>query len=54
VYFLSQLSTETVEDMGLAPVTDVEELMRLASRHESVVVLADSQHAVATVVDENE
>jgi hypothetical protein len=53
VYFLSQLSTETIEDMGLAPVADIAELMRLAGRHESVVVLPDSQHAVATVIGED-
>jgi hypothetical protein len=52
VYFLSQLDAETVEDMGLAPMTDVAELTRLASRHDSVIVLPDSQHAVAMVEDE--
>jgi nickel-dependent lactate racemase len=54
VYFLSQLDAETVEDMGLAPVADVAELTRLASRHDSVIVLPDSQHAIVTVDDENE
>jgi nickel-dependent lactate racemase len=54
VYFLSQLSTETVEDLGLAPVADMAELARLARRHESVVLLPDSQHAVATVAGEDE
>jgi nickel-dependent lactate racemase len=52
VYFLSQLDAETVEDMGIAPVANLEELARLASRHESCIVLADSQHAVATVSGE--
>jgi hypothetical protein len=52
VYFLSQLDDETVEDMGLAPMADVAELMRLAGRHESVVLVRDSQHAVATVEGE--
>jgi nickel-dependent lactate racemase len=54
VYFLSQLDQETVEDMGLAPMADMAELMRLAGRHESVVLVPDSQHAVATVEGEEE
>ena len=49
VYFLSQLDAETVEDLGLAPVGSVDELVRLAGRHESFVVVEDSQHAVVTV-----
>lgn len=54
VYFLSQLPAETVEDMGLAPVADVNELARLAGRHEDFVLIEDSQHAVVTVdSDEN-
>ena len=36
VYFLSQLDADTVEEMGMAPVADVDELVRLASRNESV------------------
>ena len=54
VYFLSQLDAETVEDLGMAPVADVEELSRLAGRHESFIVLNDAQHAVATVADEDD
>jgi nickel-dependent lactate racemase len=55
VYLLSQLEAETVEDLGLAPVVDIEELARLASRHESVAVLEDSQYAQVTVDgEENE
>lgn len=52
VYFLSQLADETVEELGLAPVSDLEELERLAGHHESCIVLDNSQHAVATVADE--
>jgi nickel-dependent lactate racemase len=52
VYFLSQLDAETVEDMGLAPMADVAELTRLASHHDTVIVLPDSQYAVATVQGE--
>jgi nickel-dependent lactate racemase len=54
VYLLSQLDAETVEDLGLAPVADIQELTRLASRHESVAVLEDSQHAVVTVAGEED
>jgi nickel-dependent lactate racemase len=49
VYFLSQLAEETVEELGLAPVSDLEELERLAGRHGSVAVLENAQHAVAKV-----
>jgi nickel-dependent lactate racemase len=53
VYFLSQLEEELVEEMGLAPLTDFDQLARLASRHESCIVLDDAQYAVATVADES-
>lgn len=49
VYFLSRLEDETVEELGLAPIADVEELNRLASHQSSCIVLEDSQHAVATL-----
>jgi nickel-dependent lactate racemase len=52
VYFLSQLDAETVEDLGLAPVESVDELVRLAGRHESFAVVEDSQNAVVTVAAE--
>ena len=54
VYFLSQLDAETVEDLGLAPVADIEELARLVSRHESVAVIEDAQHGVPTVDGEED
>jgi nickel-dependent lactate racemase len=53
VYFLSQLADEVVEEMGLAPITDFDQLTRLASHHESCIVLDDAQYAVATVADES-
>jgi nickel-dependent lactate racemase len=53
VYFLSQLDSDTVEDMGLAHVESVDDLVRLAGRHESFVVVENSQHA-AVVVDGEE
>jgi hypothetical protein len=49
VYFLSRLDDETVEDLGFAPVESVDELARLAGRHESCIVIDDSQHAVVAV-----
>ena len=52
VYFLSQLDAETVEDMGLAPVESVDDLVRLAGRHESFVVVEDSQNAVVKLAGE--
>ncbi len=49
VYFLSQLDEETVEDLGFAPIGSIADLARLASRHESCVVIDDSQHTDITV-----
>jgi hypothetical protein len=49
VYLLSNLDAEIVEDLGVAPVHDVEELARLASRHDSCIVLDDAQYVVADV-----
>jgi nickel-dependent lactate racemase len=49
VYFLSQLPSDTIEDMGMAPVESLEEIARLASRHESYIVLEDAQHAITSV-----
>ena len=54
VYFLSQLNADTVEDLGLAPVDSVDDLVRLAGRHESFAVVEDSQHAVVTVDGAND
>ena len=51
VYFLSQLDDETVEDLGLAPVASIDEIVRLAERHESFVVVEDSQNAVVTLAE---
>ena len=51
VYFLSQLDEETVEDLGLAPVASIDEIVRLAERQESFVVVEDSQNAVVTLAD---
>jgi Lactate racemase N-terminal domain len=53
VYFLSQLPEDVVEEMGLAPITDFDQLARLASQHESCIVLDDAQYSVATVAEES-
>jgi hypothetical protein len=56
VYFLSQLPADTVEDLGLAPVENVDDLVRLAGRHESFLVVEDAQHAMVAAgveVDEH-
>jgi hypothetical protein len=53
VYFLSQLDDELVEEMGLAPVSSLDQLARLARQHPSCIVLDDSQYAVATVAGES-
>jgi nickel-dependent lactate racemase len=52
VYLLSQLEDETIEDLGLAPVADIDEIIRLAGRHESCIVLEDAQHTVVHVQNE--
>jgi nickel-dependent lactate racemase len=49
VYFMSRLDPQSVEDLGLAPVANLDELARLADRHESCIVLDDAQYAEATV-----
>lgn len=54
VYLLSQLSEETVEDMGLAPVESIDDLERLVGRHESFAVVSDAQHVVVGVVEYDE
>jgi nickel-dependent lactate racemase len=49
VYFLSQLSDETVEDLGLAPIENIDDLVRLAERYESFAIVEDSQNVVVTL-----
>jgi nickel-dependent lactate racemase len=53
VYLLSQMDVDTVEELGLAPVADIDEVVRLAGRHESVIVLDDAQHAVPVIEGED-
>ena len=47
VYLLSRLEESTVEDLGRVPVADSSDIARLATRHESCIVLANAQHVVA-------
>jgi Lactate racemase N-terminal domain len=49
VYFLSQLESDDVEDMGLAAVENLDELERLAVGRESCIVVDDSQYTVVKV-----
>jgi hypothetical protein len=48
VYLLSHLADELVEDLGMAPIADAAEVQRLASRHDTCLLLSNAQHAVAT------
>jgi len=49
VYLMSDLNDEIVEDLGIAPVGNITDFARLASRHESCIVLPDAHHVVAAV-----
>lgn len=49
VYWLSGLDGEKVEELGVAPIANKEELARLMSRHPSCIVLEDAQHVVASI-----
>jgi hypothetical protein len=48
VYLLSHLADDVVESLGMAPIANGAEVQRLASRHDSCLLLANAQHAVAT------
>jgi nickel-dependent lactate racemase len=48
VYLLSQLADDLVENLGMAPIASAAEVQRLASHHESCLLLSNAQHAVAT------
>jgi nickel-dependent lactate racemase len=52
VYLLSRLEDEVVEQLGMAPVADGEQIARLAHRSDSCILLANAQHAVPTAEDE--
>ena len=52
VYLLSRLDQDLVEQLGATPVTTDEQIARLASHHDSCIVLANAQYAVATPQEE--
>jgi nickel-dependent lactate racemase len=54
VYLLSRLDESLVEDLGMAPISDPEQLTRLAARYPSCIVLANAQYARATAENEPE
>ena len=47
LYLISRLDEALVEDLGIANVTEQEEVARLVARHDSCILLANAQHAVA-------
>ena len=51
VYFLSQLDEETVENLGMAPVESIDEIVRLAEHYETFAVVEDVQNAVVTLAE---
>jgi nickel-dependent lactate racemase len=51
VYLLSQLEDETAEDLGFAPVTSIDEIVRLAEHYETFVIVEDSQNAVVKLAE---
>jgi len=52
VYLLSRLQENVVEELGIAPVSNPEQLARLTSHHDSCIVLSNAQYALATPQDE--
>lgn len=49
VYFMGRLPESTVEELGMAPLADFEELTRLVSRSGTCLVLNDGHHTVPVV-----
>lgn len=54
VYLLSRLGESVVEELGIANIAGEAELARLIARHDSCILLANAQHAVANVEDPQE
>ena len=50
VYLLSRLADADVEDLDIAPVGGTEELVRLASRHESCLLLENAPYAMVKLL----
>jgi len=54
VYLLSQLNEEVVEALGIAPVEQPSQIGRLPQRFDSCIVLANAQHALPIVDNDEE
>jgi hypothetical protein len=52
VYLLSRLDDELVEELGLAPVAQAEEVINLCGRHPSCILMANSQHEWPTLAED--
>ncbi len=52
VYLLSRLDESTVEELGMAPVASLADLSRLASHHESCLLLPNAQYTQPSLVGE--
>ena len=52
VYLLSRLDDELVEELGLAPVAQAEEVINLCGRHPSCILMANSQHVWPTLAED--
>jgi nickel-dependent lactate racemase len=46
VYLLSRLDPSLVEDLEIAPIAGADELVRLAARHESCILLSNAPHTM--------
>ena len=53
VYFVSRLDEDVVEELGMAPISDLADLDRLSQRHESYVLLSNAQYTIATPREES-
>ena len=52
IYLLSNLEEDLVTSLGFAYVAGQDEIARLATHHDSCIVLADAQYAQPKVADE--
>jgi len=52
VYLLSRLEPSLVEDLEIAPISEAEELARLARRHDSCILLSNAPHAVVSTAED--
>jgi nickel-dependent lactate racemase len=48
VYLLSRMDESVVEELGMAPIQNAEQVARLVGRHASCIVLANAQYSLAT------